>query len=407
MSGHAIPLVQDRTFPTGESVQTVLSRLVGGRWEIPNYQRDADQWDLRKKSLFIESVLNNLTVPAFFLCENAHGKTEVIDGQQRLTTLRQYFQDEFAISDSEDIDYLTPQSVQYKGKKFSSLPQKLKDGFNDYILSIINLPKNMDLSTKLEVFRRINEGGIALTGQDIRLAYYSESKAVTLIKIAGRRDSSSESATRILQTAGQMGLPDLWASHPETFEIWADWWEGKERARGQNPSLMFLWYLVTLDFDILDDLVKNCPHLRITFRDTIEEALDICCAQLRYQEFEQNSPVILPNEEAVLTERFRIFAVWFQAILGAKIPGLSVDKFRQAAIFIGAAARKNVLPTAFTKDVQWAAVGRFLRTPRDSGRELLGDVEGYPEPKGRWVGPKGQRAQCEKAGEIIDKILAL
>ena len=169
---------------------------------------------------------------------------------------------------------------------------------------------------------------------------------------------------------------------------------------------MFLWYLVTIDYNTLDDLVKNCPHLRITFRDSIEEALDIYCAQLRYQEFEKNVP-ILPGDEAVITKRFKIFADWFQAIVGTKIPGLSVDKFRQLAIFIGAAARKDVLPGAFTKDIQWATIGRFLRTPREVGRELLGDVEGYPEPKGRWVGPKGQRAQCEKAGEIVDKILAL
>ena len=33
---------------------------------IPGYQRDSEQWDDRKQSLFIESLLNNLTIPAFF-----------------------------------------------------------------------------------------------------------------------------------------------------------------------------------------------------------------------------------------------------------------------------------------------------------------------------------------------------
>jgi hypothetical protein len=42
---------------------------------------DCDQWDNRKKSLFIESLLNNLTIPAFFFCEDNKGDAEVIDGQ--------------------------------------------------------------------------------------------------------------------------------------------------------------------------------------------------------------------------------------------------------------------------------------------------------------------------------------
>ncbi|PSO72953.1 MAG: hypothetical protein BRC37_10580 [Cyanobacteria bacterium QH_3_48_40] len=44
--------------------------------------------ELAKKSLLIESTLNDLTIPAFFLCKNSNGDSEVIDGQQRLTTIR-------------------------------------------------------------------------------------------------------------------------------------------------------------------------------------------------------------------------------------------------------------------------------------------------------------------------------
>ena len=70
-----------------------------------------------KKSLLIESTLNNLTIPAFFLCEDENGNSEVIDGQQRLTTIREYAEDKFKISDSDDIEYLLPEAVQYRGKK--------------------------------------------------------------------------------------------------------------------------------------------------------------------------------------------------------------------------------------------------------------------------------------------------
>ena len=79
------PIVSDPTRTQSENVETVISRLKNGRIVIPDYQRDAEQWDLRKESLFIESLLNNLTIPAlFFLEDQDTGTIEVIDGQQRL-----------------------------------------------------------------------------------------------------------------------------------------------------------------------------------------------------------------------------------------------------------------------------------------------------------------------------------
>ena len=46
------PMVSDPTRSQSESIQTVYSRLKKGRLVIPDYQREADQWDDRKESLF-------------------------------------------------------------------------------------------------------------------------------------------------------------------------------------------------------------------------------------------------------------------------------------------------------------------------------------------------------------------
>jgi uncharacterized protein with ParB-like and HNH nuclease domain len=60
---------------------------------VPPYQRDSDEWGDNKKSLFIESILNRLTVPAFYLApsEDDPDRFEVVDGQQRLTTSERWF----------------------------------------------------------------------------------------------------------------------------------------------------------------------------------------------------------------------------------------------------------------------------------------------------------------------------
>ena len=51
------PIVSEFTRAQSENVETIISRLNSGRIIIPDYQRDAEQWDLRKESLFIESLL--------------------------------------------------------------------------------------------------------------------------------------------------------------------------------------------------------------------------------------------------------------------------------------------------------------------------------------------------------------
>jgi Protein of unknown function DUF262 len=155
MTIQGLPLVTDKTRAQSENVETVVARLRNERILIPDYQRDAEQWDERKESLFIESILNNLTVPAFFFSQGDDQKIEVVDGQQRLTTVLKYADNKFALSDADSMVYLTPQSVHYRGKLYQDLPEELKAVFNDYPQTIIYLPQSLELSTKLEIFRRI------------------------------------------------------------------------------------------------------------------------------------------------------------------------------------------------------------------------------------------------------------
>ena len=53
----------------------------------PTYQRRA-RWNNTKRSHLIESLLMNVPIPPIFLFERDLAKYEVMDGQQRLTTIR-------------------------------------------------------------------------------------------------------------------------------------------------------------------------------------------------------------------------------------------------------------------------------------------------------------------------------
>ena len=400
------PIVKERTRTESQSVHSVIYRLDSGEIVIPDYQRDAEQWDHRKESLFIESLLNNLTTPALFFSENHEtGCTEVVDGQQRLSTIQKYAKDRLSLSADRAINYLSPQSVHYSGKTFSELPPEFKRVFEGYPLTIIYLPPRMDLSTKLEIFRRINEGGTPLTAQDIRLAYYSGSKCVHFIRLAGLY-AETPAAERMQQAAAEKGVANPWEQYPETWKIWKEWWEDKGLAKGQTPSAMILWYLVFRHREQLDRLISSpnsMKHLAITFHGSTEEALDIYCAQLQYTETKGGTSVSPAYGNGIESE-FHSFVQWIDVILRRSLPGVSVDKYKQMALLIGAAVELQLEPNQLGYDA-WDAIREFIRAPRRAGEKRLAKERGYPESRGRWKGERGQKAQCDMAKLLLSRIV--
>ncbi len=160
------PLIPESSTSESSRVDSVLQDYRDGTIQIPDYQRDSDQWDDTTKSLLVESVINNLSIPAFFfeVAVDPGGieRNQVIDGQQRLTTLAAFYSNKFRLVGSNDAAYITPNSVHYAGKTFDELPNVYKQSFAKYRLAIIKLRDLKDM--RLEVFRRINQGGTPLSG---------------------------------------------------------------------------------------------------------------------------------------------------------------------------------------------------------------------------------------------------
>ena len=399
-------MVREPTRTQSENVETIINRLKNGRIVIPDYQRDAEQWDLRKESLFIESLLNNLTIPALFFVEDQDSDSiEVIDGQQRLNTIRKFVNDEFHLEAADDINYLSPQNVHYSGKKFSDLPSKFQSVFNDYPLTIIYLPPRLELGTKLEIFRRINEGGTPLTAQDIRLSYYSESKSVYFVRLAGIYAETS-SADRMIDAARNKGVENPWEQYPNAWRNWIEWWDGKAQANGQTPSAMFLWYLAFTYRQQLDNLIctpNTMKHLAMTFNGSTEQALDTYCAQLQFTDT-KNGVAVFPTYGNGLEQDFENYVKWIEAILARGMPSVSVDKYKQIALLIGALVELDLEVNKLSLGA-WNAIREFMRTPRLAGERWLNEKGGYPEPRGRWKGKRGQKAQCDKAKLLLSKIV--
>jgi hypothetical protein len=168
------PRVRGATTAQSPNVRSVMDCLNDATYYVPEYQRDSSQWDIPKKSLFIESLINNLTVPPLIAYpeDDSDTRTErwqIVDGQQRITTIKEFIDNEFALAKEDQVEYAENVAPIIQGKRFADLPGEMQKQIERYTLNFILLPKNLQLQMRLEIFRRINEGGVPLSAHDLRL----------------------------------------------------------------------------------------------------------------------------------------------------------------------------------------------------------------------------------------------
>lgn len=147
----------------------------------PSYQR-RNRWDVKKKSLLIESLLMNVPVPPIFLYEKDYNSYEVMDGLQRLKTIHDFLSNRFKLSSLEYWGELN-------GRYFKDLPDILKRGLYRRTISAIVLlaetSKKIDeTDIRTILFNRLNTGGVQLNPQEIRNALFPGSFNDLIIKIS-------------------------------------------------------------------------------------------------------------------------------------------------------------------------------------------------------------------------------
>jgi hypothetical protein len=401
------PLIPESSTSESTSVEVVLNDLRAGLIEIPDYQRDSDQWSDPTKSLLIESVINNLSIPAFFfeVARNADGLeiNQVIDGQQRLTTLDQFYQKRLRLVSPDEAPYISPHSIHYAGKTFDELPAVYQQSFRRYRLAVIKLRDLAEM--RLEVFRRINQGGTPLSGQDIRLAYYGEaSPSLAFIRLVGIYDAKRHAANRFSSTAqNKYGLANPWTAHPNASLAWFDLWDDKELARGQTASEMFLFAILAARHGEIDNIIQNgdaLAKLGVRFNKSLDEVLDVACAQYRYQDGHPDRPPLLPPLAELQSRLFPYFATWIEKLTSFG-PSLGVQKHRMMAITIGAAYRCGIDPHA----LDLAGWGRAIELVRQTQAICEGMGETWPQSRGRWDGPRGHRAQLAVLERVVGRLL--
>lgn len=130
----------------------------------PDYQRPA-VWTKGQKQLLIDSMLRDYDVPKIYLHKTGNKKFDVVDGQQRLRTIWEFYDGGFAIAkDADPVD-----GIEIKGLHYADLDDDIRDKLDSYNLDFVVLDDVSDDEIG-EMFLRL-QNGTTLKAQEKRNAY--------------------------------------------------------------------------------------------------------------------------------------------------------------------------------------------------------------------------------------------
>lgn len=161
------------------TVDLMLNRIQEGEIDLqPEFQRMAGIWDNVRMSRLIESMMLRIPLPAFYIDASDEEKWIVIDGLQRLTTINRFME-------LKDLALRRLEFWQeYNGATFDELPRKLQRRLEETQLMLYLVQQGTPHKVKFNIFRRINTGGMPLSGQEIRHALNQGASTMLLEELA-------------------------------------------------------------------------------------------------------------------------------------------------------------------------------------------------------------------------------
>ena len=154
------------------SAKQLKNMIASGKIDFNHIIQRSYVWERKRKSALIESMIIGYPIPPVFAKRSDDGTGKrggniyaIMDGKQRLSTVAQFLNDEFALSDLPPVSYMDEANggeceADISGMKFSELPETLQDHLNSVIFSVTYFD-NLSKEEERELFRYlINVSGI-------------------------------------------------------------------------------------------------------------------------------------------------------------------------------------------------------------------------------------------------------
>jgi hypothetical protein len=160
------------------TISNLEARLVNTELDLtPDFQRQANVWDGKRKARLIESILLRIPLPSFYFSEDAEGGYAVVDGLQRLCAVFHFKHVELLNeATGAELQPLKLQGLQYlkelENKTFAELERKFQRRISELEITANVIRANTPSAVKFNVFARLNQGGMPLNAQEIRNAIF-------------------------------------------------------------------------------------------------------------------------------------------------------------------------------------------------------------------------------------------
>ncbi len=193
--------------PKNFTITQLVQMVNDGDLEIaPRFQRNFI-WDRTRKSRLIESIFLGLPLPTIYLSQYNDGRLTIVDGLQRISTIKDFMEDRFSLCNMEYFDYCN-------GKKYTqlNLPSLQLRRFKQTQITCFVIDYRSPSQLKYDLFRRLNTGGKVLNDQEIRnclartplqdtlynMVNSDEFKKATCGSVKDTRMAAQESALRFI-----------------------------------------------------------------------------------------------------------------------------------------------------------------------------------------------------------------
>jgi hypothetical protein len=154
-------------------LRTLVDRIERKSIDLqPDFQRQ-EVWSRAKQRKLIDTILRDWSIPPVHLVVTGTNVLEVLDGQQRLASVRDFFNDDFRVDGS--IAPTDRNISSLNGLRFSQLPEDVRVQVEQYTLRCFRISEYRPEEPS-ELFYRLNQP-VSLTAGEKRNALYGQSRA--------------------------------------------------------------------------------------------------------------------------------------------------------------------------------------------------------------------------------------
>lgn len=153
------------TYPIDFTIGTLNEQIEKGNIILDEDFQRRMVWNETKSSKLIESLFMNVPIPVCYFAEVEDGRYSVIDGKQRLGSIRKFCTNDLRLRGLKILSELNK-------TKFTNLEPGQKRKLESRTIRCIVILKESDPEIRYDIFERLNTNSVPLNKQELRNSIY-------------------------------------------------------------------------------------------------------------------------------------------------------------------------------------------------------------------------------------------